>query len=336
MLSISSPFAKEGQFYDTYSKHHGDDDSAVLSWQAASMTMNPTLPQEVVDQAYADDFEATLAEYGAQFRSDIASFVDRDVVMGCIENGTTQRGFRAGERYFAFCDPSGGSKDSFTCCISHRENDDAVLDRLLEIKAPFNPGAAVGDIVAMLKEFGLTQVIGDKYAAQWVIAEFEKRGVKYQHSIRDRSAVYLSALPLINSGKAKLLDSPRLVNQLVSLQRRTGSSGKQSVDHPRNGADDLANAAMGAIVLASDMAAIHSFVPPIVWTREGTYGSGNCGSFDGPVNIRGRFPDDRHAHQRHDHDPDRNNPSVISAQQIARDPRTEIVVCGARSTAGGE
>jgi hypothetical protein len=51
--------------------------------------MNPTLPQEVIDQAYADDPQAAAAEYGAQFRSDVASFIDREVVMTCIEAGRT-------------------------------------------------------------------------------------------------------------------------------------------------------------------------------------------------------------------------------------------------------
>jgi hypothetical protein len=154
-----------------------------------------------------------------------------------------------------------------------------ILDRLVETRAPFDPGAAVGEIAATLREFGLGIITGDKYAAQWVIREFKKHGVSYMHATRDRSAIYISALPLLNAGKAQLLDSPRLVGQLCGLQRRTSSSGKQSVDHPRNSADDLANSACGALVLASDMAQQRmNFVPPIVFSRpravmfEGAYG----------------------------------------------------------------
>jgi hypothetical protein len=106
----------------------------------------------------------------------------------------------------------------------------------------------------VLKEFSLAVVTGDKYATRWVISEFKKHGCTYRYSLQDRSAIYIAALPLLNASRAQLLDSPRLINQLCGLQRRTSSSGKQSVDHPRNGADDLANAACGAPVLASDMA----------------------------------------------------------------------------------
>ena len=37
-------------------------------------------------------------------------------------------------RYFAFADPSGGSADSMSLAIGHREDDIVVLDALREIK----------------------------------------------------------------------------------------------------------------------------------------------------------------------------------------------------------
>jgi len=57
-------------------------------------------------------------------------------------------------------------------------------------------------------------------------------------------------LPLLNSGRAELLDHPRLVGQLRSLERRTARSGKDSIDHALGGHDDLANATAGALMLA--------------------------------------------------------------------------------------
>jgi hypothetical protein len=82
-LSISSPFAKEGVFYETHAKRWGDNESDVLCWQAPSLTMNPTLDPAVVAAAYRDDEAAARAECGALFRDDVASFIDRDVVQPC-------------------------------------------------------------------------------------------------------------------------------------------------------------------------------------------------------------------------------------------------------------
>jgi hypothetical protein len=52
-----------------------------------------------------------------------------------------------------------------------------------------------------------------------------------------------------------LLDNARLIAQLVQLERRTARGGRDSIDHPAGGHDDLANAAAGAVVLAAKKAA---------------------------------------------------------------------------------
>jgi hypothetical protein len=265
MLSISTPFAREGWFFEQHSKHHRQDDSVVLSIQAPSKVMNPTLDQSVIDQAYADDPQSAAAEYGGEFRSDIASFIDRAVVTDSIENGVSQRGCLPGIAYQAFTDSSSGSKDSFTLAIAHREGDRIVLDHLVEHRAPFDPAAVVADLAGHVKAYRCCVVTGDRYALGYVSGEFAKNGVRYNYSNRDRSEIYLAALPLLNARRVSLLDSARLVNQLTALQRRTSSGGRQTVDHPRNGADDLSNAAMGAVVLCDG--AVTSWPMPVIVSR---------------------------------------------------------------------
>jgi hypothetical protein len=63
--------------------------------------------------------------------------------------------------------------------------------------------------------------------------------------------LYRDTLPLLNSCKVRLLDNARLVNQLCSLERRTGTSGRDIIDHPAHGFDDLANAVAGAVVMCA-------------------------------------------------------------------------------------
>jgi hypothetical protein len=94
-------------------------------------------------------------------------------------------------------------------------------------------------------------VTGDRYSAQFVVDAFSKHGVKYEHSSRDRSAIYQDALPLFTSGRARLLDNPRMVNQFAALERRTSSLGKDRIDHAPGGSDDTCNAVALAMVLAS-------------------------------------------------------------------------------------
>jgi hypothetical protein len=55
----------------------------------------------------------------------------------------------------------------------------------------------------------------------------------------------------MNAQTIVLPDSPRLVAQIASLERRTSRGGKDSIDHPPGGHDDLANAVAGAASLCS-------------------------------------------------------------------------------------
>ena len=126
-----------------------------------------------------------------------------------------------------------------------------MLDCLHETRAPFDPAQATQEIAKTLKAYGVTKVVGDRYAAGWVVGEFGRNDISYEASERDRSAVYADFLPLLTSGRARLLDSPRLIGQLGNLERRASPMGRDRIDHPANAHDDLSNSAAGALVLAS-------------------------------------------------------------------------------------
>jgi hypothetical protein len=119
------------------------------------------------------------------------------------------------------------------------------------IQAPFNPDSATAQVSGMLKSYRCRSTVGDKYAAAWVVDAFRRHGITYEQSERDRSAIYADTLPLLTTGRTKLLDSRRLVSQLASLERRALPAGRDKIDHPKNGSDDCANAAAGALVLAA-------------------------------------------------------------------------------------
>jgi hypothetical protein len=64
--------------------------------------------------------------------------------------------------------------------------------------------------------------------------------------------LFLELLPLINAGQVSLLDHRRLIDQLLSLERRTSfGGGRDTVGHPPNAHDDIAVSVAGAAVLAT-------------------------------------------------------------------------------------
>lgn len=48
-------------------------------------------------------------------------------------------------------------------------------------------------------------------------------------------------LPTLNSGRLELPDHPKLVAQLLGLERRVARGGRESIDHGPHGHDELCN-----------------------------------------------------------------------------------------------
>lgn len=245
LLLASSPYARRGVLYDTHRQYHGKDDPRVLSWQAATEVMNPSIDPAFLAEQYERDPVSAAAEYGAQFRSDIEAFIAREAV-DAVTSDERERPYIADFKYHAFVDAAGGSgKDSFTLAIGHVENGISVLDVIREAKPPFSPRSVVEQYAALLKSYSISEVKGDRYAGEWPREQFLEHGIKYEPSVRTKSQIYSEFLPLMMSKRCDLLDHSKLMTQLCGLERKTARSGKDSIDHAPNGHDDVCNAVAG-------------------------------------------------------------------------------------------
>jgi hypothetical protein len=91
----------------------------VLVWKADTATMNPKIDPAIIAEAYDSDPEAARAEYGAEFRDDLADFVTREIVDSVTMWGRHELPVCPDIQYSAFCDPSGGISDSMTLAVGH-------------------------------------------------------------------------------------------------------------------------------------------------------------------------------------------------------------------------
>jgi len=98
IIGISSPYRKSGLLYSKFKKHFGQDGDALVI-RAPTRALNPTIPQEMIDEALADDPIAARAEWLAEFRSDISGYLDLEVVEAPVDRGVTVRPPRQGIRY---------------------------------------------------------------------------------------------------------------------------------------------------------------------------------------------------------------------------------------------
>jgi hypothetical protein len=246
LIIASSPYARRGVLWNAFRRHFGaQGDPLILVARGASRDLNPSLPQSVIDREYEKDAASAAAEYGAQFRADIESFVTIEVVERCVGD-YVERAHLFEHRYHAFVDPSGGSSDAFTVAISHWEANGVVIDCVREVRPPFSPEATVADFAVLLRSYRINQVWGDRYAGEFPRELFRRQGIRYDLSLKSKSDLYRDFLPRLNSGRVILPRNDRLVSQLVGLERRTTRAGKDSIDHPPGGHDDLINSVAGA------------------------------------------------------------------------------------------
>jgi hypothetical protein len=252
MMVASTPYARRGPVWSVYQRYFGKDRADILVWRAPSRTMNPALPLRVVNRAREEDPISAASEYDAEFRTDVQSLIDRETVEELVLRGVRELPPERGRRYVGFADPSGGRQDSMAMGIAHREGERVVLDLVRERVPPFNPDATTREFAATLRTYGVATIGSDRYGAEWVTSRFREHGIRCEAATRTKSDYYVELLPILNSGRAQLLDNERLIGQLCALERRVSRTGKDLIDHPPMGRDDVINAAAGALVMAAE------------------------------------------------------------------------------------
>ncbi len=178
------------------------------------------------------------------------TYLDAERVLTCIPTKRRHLKPQEGTEYQAFVDMSGGSSDDACIAIAHydEQNKRGVLDRV-ETQAgrpPFNPRDAVSKFARLCDEYGISKVVGDRYAGETFRRDFEGHGISYELSSLTASQLYEALEPKINAAEVELLDHNKLQEQLLGLVYR-GSK----IDHLPGEHDDLANAAAGALWLVT-------------------------------------------------------------------------------------
>ena len=155
-----------------------------------------------------------------------------------------------------------------TLAICHRLSDGTrtvVLDLLRERKPRFIPQEVVHEFAQLLKFYGITEVWGDRYAGGFHSDEWRRNGIVFKPSENDTSENYIRWLPLLLSGRARLLDNKTLRSQTCALERSVTPNGHEKITHPRmaNAHDDLSCAVAGAMVTADRKLVL--FAPDSSW-----------------------------------------------------------------------
>jgi hypothetical protein len=247
---ISTPYSRSGPLFAIFRNKHGTEDPDVLTWTGSTLDMNETYSARAIERARAEDPLAAASEFDAEFRSDIDAFLSTEALEAVTIAGRLELPPQKGKAVQIFCDPSGGRGDAMSLSGFFTDKQKIVQAFIRVWKAPFNPSEVVREAAAVCKSYGASSVTGDRYSGAWVVEAFEKEGIDYKNSERNKSEIYGEFLPLVTTGRLELLDHKRQLAEFRHLERRTGR-GADIIDHSPGALDDAANACAGAAVLAA-------------------------------------------------------------------------------------
>jgi hypothetical protein len=250
LIGISTPYRKLGLLHQKHRDHFAVDGDEVLVVKGNSKQFNPTLSDGTIEAQRQADPTSAASEWDAEFRADISTFLDDELIDAAVEHG---RPLELAPRsypifYRAFTDVSGGTgRDSYTIAVAHKEGDRYISDLVRGTQGRFDPQQITNGYAKLLKEYRVDTVVGDRYAAEWVAAAWRDTGINYTQSDLSKSEIYLEVLPLFTRGLVRLPDHSKLLRELRLLERIAHRGGRESVDHPRGAHDDFANALCGAL-----------------------------------------------------------------------------------------
>ena len=255
MYLSSSVYKQIGEMADTKRLYWGVNDAPVFVTKGSWEILRPDIDRSIIDAAMARDPERARAEWYSEERSDLdAAFLETwiDDALS-IPDKPLPRSEHLSWQYFAAWDGSGGARDAavLAAAIVRPDRPDiATVVFLRRWPAPHSPASVVAEAAIYLKEYGLSTVTGDAYASGFMKDAFAKEGIHYIQSELNRSEIYLEAIPLFATGKLELPKNEQLRRELISIQRRSRSGGRDSCDHPPGGSDDSANAVCQAAINA--------------------------------------------------------------------------------------
>ena len=202
---------------------------------------------------------------GSEFRSDLAGFLDDEVIDRAVNELRPLELAPApyGVFYRAACDATGGAQggDAYRFCIAHVVGEKVIIDLVRAKFGPFDPQELTKEYADLCRQYRVGTITGDAYSKEWVQHAWRATGISYVQAELPASQLYLEMQPLFYRGLIELPPDQNLIRELKLLERRPGNLGKEQVSHPRGVHDDRAMAVAGVCRVLSNHLGFDSEFP---------------------------------------------------------------------------
>lgn len=279
IIAISSPHGKQGQFYKLFKLGFasGDVSQNILSVQAPTWEVNPTVPASEFTKHYLKSANVFYTEYGAQFTDRSAGWIENeDDLLACVDENLrpVETGISRKAHFMGIDFALAG--DGTAIAIGHVDSEQRVV---LDLVDWIKPGRGdykdverldfdeVADwIQSFTKRFTIQAGIFDQWSGIVFEQALKKRGLnqfKSQHYTKQMSSdIYRNFKDLMFDKRLVLYDWPLTpkrvhcgyIRELLQLQADHESKTVITVSAPRMPGqhDDRSDAIMRMVWLAAE------------------------------------------------------------------------------------
>ncbi len=270
IISISSPRAKEGKFYELFST--GKEVPTRLTMRLPTWKVNPHHTRSSLRKDNNTMSEAEFnMEFGAEFSgTGLESFFTEEQVKNCFigHNLKNVEMGSPGRVYFVHLDPATSShnyalvvlhKEYFLNITTQKADFRIIVDHIKfwqPIKGPINPNEVTQYVVGLKRKFHIGLITYDSWASQESILAMRKAGIpnketKFTSSYKFK--IYKELENLVNSHRILIPYHQVLYNEMVELQRKFTPSGfkvQPKKDGDGQKTDDIVDSVAGASYVA--------------------------------------------------------------------------------------
>lgn len=115
LVCISTKYSKKGWAFSTWKKGFANDNGRTLVFDADTRTMNPTVSEQDIADAIAEDPVRGRSEFLNLWREDICAYLPLEVIESVVVSGRYELLPKSGIRYSAFVDVSGAGRKTPPC-----------------------------------------------------------------------------------------------------------------------------------------------------------------------------------------------------------------------------
>jgi len=270
IISISSPRAKEGKFYELFNT--AKNVGTRLSMRLPTWHVNPQHTRESLreDNKIMSETEFNM-EFGADFSgTGLESFFSEDQVKSCFigHNLRNEKMGRPGHVYFVHLDPA-TSSHNYALAVVHKEfylnketqkaNFRIIVDHIKywqPIGGAINPNAVMEYVINLKRRFHIGLITYDAFTSQESILKMRKAGIPNKETKflpAYKFTIYKELENLVNTGRIMIPYENLAYQEMIELQRKFTPTGfkvlpKQDGDGVKS--DDVVDCIAGACYMA--------------------------------------------------------------------------------------